>query len=221
MDTFSLKKHKRLSRCKGGNESKNMGQFVKKERDECDYVKFYGYCDQNSKKRIKGQEGSRQSERLKESKEVVKELICNCKSLNCPVCDDKYASKKTMLRHLKKQHKWTKKEMEKLKYQCPVCKISFWKKADMEAHIIIHNRKFDCSICGKDLKTKFALKTHVEYIHEGREKDKCHICMAEFQGKKTLKNHIEAVHEGKKSHLCSHCGYSSASTFQLRIHIEG
>ena len=81
----------------GKGNSKNVGQFVKKEQDECDYVKYYGYCDQNSKKRIKCQEGSRQSERLKETKELGKELVCNCKSLNCPVCDDKYASKKNML----------------------------------------------------------------------------------------------------------------------------
>ena len=111
--------------------------------------------------------------------------------------------------------------MEKLKYQCPVCRISFWRKAEMEAHTNIHKRNFDCSICGKALKTKFALKIHVEYIHEGKEKDKCHICMAEFQGKHILKSHIEFVHEGKKPHLCSHCGYSSASSNLLRRHIEG
>ena len=76
-------------------------------------------------------------------------------------------------------------------------------------------REFRRSFCEKVFKSKSTLKAHIEYVHEGKKKDKCDICNKEFPGKNALNEHIAAVHDGKKLKLCP-ISYSG----QLKRHIE-
>ena len=51
----------------------------------------------------------------------------------------------------------------------------------------------------------FALKRHVEKVHEGKTPFNCDICGAKFFRKPNLKGHIASLHEGEKTFRCGTC----------------
>ena len=151
------------------NEKISFRESIGNPSKECDFIKIYGVCHQDSyQKGIRLDKGQRKSKRTEELK---KDLVCNCKPLNCPICHRRFNIRKSMISHLKINHKWTIADIQKLKFECSHCKIVFWKKEDLEAHITnIHVREFKCSICEKVFKLKPSLKAHIEYAHK-REKE--------------------------------------------------
>ena len=207
--TINLRKHK-LTRCKENarpdpseiyatsmfNEKTSFRESMGDPTKECDFIRIYGVCNQeSSKKGIKLEKSQRKSKRTKSTEELKNDLVCNCKPLNCPICHRRFNLRRSMISHLKINHKWTIADIQKLKFDCSLCKAVFWKKEDLEAHINnIHIREFKCSICETVFKLKSSLKAHIEYVHEGKKKDKCDICNKEFQGKIALHEHIVAVH---------------------------
>ena len=173
----------------------------------------------HQKKGMKLTEGSRKSIRIKGSEKVEKQLICYCRYVNCPVCNKNFTYKDSLFHHLETQHKWTSEDKKQLMYECSLCKVLYWKRTELEAHITNkHIKQFKCSECSVSFKVKSSLKAHNEYIHKGKEKEQCQICYAKFEGQNRLKKHIASKHEGKKPHLCTICGYSAALSSRLRNH---
>ena len=122
-----------------------------------------------------------------------------------------------MLSHLKINHKWSSKDLNKLKYECSQCNVAFFNKEDLETHITkIHENIFNCSFCGIVFRKYIKLKVHIDYTHKGKKKEQCQICNVEFE-KSYLDKHIAVVHEGKKPYLCSVCGYKSATATEIKV----
>ena len=216
-----LKKHKRFY-CKQKPRKENIifGEKTliqgseEKESKECDV------CNQKSSKVSKHITEARPIERgRKANKDNL--LICGCKPLTCPVCNGNYTNRKSWTIHLKSQHNWSTEAIKELKYKCQSCDIEFWKKSELEYHIAnIHNKTYDCSICGKVYRSRSALKIHTNYEHEGKKKLKCSMCEKEYLTQKSLDYHISVVHEGKRPYLCSRCAFAAPDNSGLKKHIE-
>ena len=166
----TLKEHRLNSECKEAvsNDSKISGGFKKNPSIDCEFLKLYGYCNQIY---TTVREKNVDSKTIKKKNDLKDQLVCNCKHVNCPVCNSKHSDKRSMQRHLRHLHKWTGKDMEKLKHPCSVCNITFWTKSEMEDHVLNKHEKVpNCSICGVILKSKEYLKKHIDRTHEKKKK---------------------------------------------------
>ena len=80
-------------------------------------------------------------------------------------------------------------------------------------------RKLECGICGKQLKTAKSLKSHIERHWKSRYH--CTVCDKSFAGNASLKSHVTAVHEGQKvSCPIEACGRTFLSKNSLAAHVK-
>ena len=86
--------------------------------------------------------------------------------------------------------------------------------------MLIHEeKKFNCKVCDKTLRTKEAIKSHVDKINENKIKVfKCESCEKEFSAKNSLKEHHKSIHLSQKNFKCEKCpkDFTSKHTSQIR-----
>ena len=207
-----------------------LGQSSSDLDRECDFIRIHGVCKNfdtkggRSSGKFKSEEKREKSNKIERNGENEKFLLCYCSLLICVVCHRRFNSTRCMTQHMKTNHKWSTKSIQRLKFQCSECKLQFWMKDGLKKHITkMHKiQEFKCSTCEAVLKSKLCLKSHIEYVHEGKERKKvyCEICDRDFSHKSDLDVHIASVHEGKKDKLCPTCGYTTACSNTLKRHIE-
>ena len=76
----------------------------------------------------------------------------------------------------------------------------------------------DCSLCGKEFKTRSGVNSHHKKDHLKR-RFVCNECDAEFKLKVHLQNHFRVHHEGIKFG-CTHCTATLSTKSCLKVHIE-
>uniref|UniRef100_A0A8D8VJ71 Zinc finger protein Xfin n=1 Tax=Cacopsylla melanoneura TaxID=428564 RepID=A0A8D8VJ71_9HEMI len=82
-------------------------------------------------------------------------------------------------------------------FECPDCKVTFYKESSYERHKLLHSedRPFQCDICKLRFSTKTFLKTHITK-HFDIYKYQCHMCGLKFKYSFKLKTHyIKHVNE--------------------------
>jgi NAD-dependent SIR2 family protein deacetylase len=95
---------------------------------------------------------------------------------------------------------------------------------------------FECHICHKMFKRKFAMAIHIERVHEGYRPWECTVCNRSFLEKSAVKHHNAAFHEGKnfsthtphpnrisedaKPHRCSFCNVGCGTIKVLKRHVK-
>ena len=108
----------------------------------------------------------------------------------CPTCGKEFSVKRTFNNH--KQHCG-------IRYQCPLCPMSFSRNDHRHRHVRQQHSKtpdrFPCTICEKVFTSKQRLKQHTEAIHsEEKPYFQCWYCDARYAWKSGRQNHMRQVH---------------------------
>ena len=104
------------------------------------------------------------------------------------------------------------------------------------------SHELPCILCNKIYSDKYALKRHVDTVHQGTtesicrscgrtfdskeelknhmkfHKLPCNLCNKIYSDKKALKRHVETVHQGK-AESCEICGKKYKEKRQIKYHI--
>ncbi|XP_070200627.1 zinc finger protein 93-like [Littorina saxatilis] len=79
---------------------------------------------------------------------------------------------------------------------------------------------FECSDCGKVLKSWRTLKRHKVFVHTDSRPFPCTQCSLRFKAKNTLKDHISFVHTDERPFPCTQCSLRFKTKVQLSTHIR-
>ena len=107
--------------------------------------------------------------------------------------------------------------------QCQVCSKMFALPKDLKQHMVFHtNQVFPCDVCGKKLRSKFALKVHTDAIHKGiRNRPKaylCTLCGKLCRNITAYKYHQNREHLHMKPYACDTCGVAFHGKASLKMH---
>lgn len=80
----------------------------------------------------------------------------------------------------------------------------YYNKSTLESHILIHDKKHICKICGKTFVSMAKLRRHVD-VHVGRKPFACEKCGRTFRLKEQLKSHM-IIHTEEMPYKCETCG---------------
>ena len=109
------------------------------------------------------------------------------------------------------------------KLQCVECSKRFALPKDLKQHMIFHTvQVFPCNVCGKKLKSKFALQVHTDGIHKGIKKTPkaylCTLCGKLCRNITAYKEHQNKEHLHVKPFACDACGMSFHGKAPLNMH---
>lgn len=79
---------------------------------------------------------------------------------------------------------------------------------------------YPCAQCDKTFSRIFAMKRHVQIVHDKDRAHKCVTCEAAFTHKYGLVYHEQTMHLGIKAFACPHCEVSYCSDNGLNVHIR-
>ena len=142
-----------------------------------------------------------------------KEIALIGSKFKCPECENSYADRRGVNRHIKAVH-------EGIKFTCNQCDRQFSHPINLTSHILsVHEGvKHACSQCDYEATTKGNLKIHTDSIHEG-VRHACNQCGMQFTQPNSLKDHIQSVHEGVMF-SCNQCKQQFNCEGNLRRHIR-
>jgi KRAB domain-containing zinc finger protein len=105
------------------------------------------------------------------------------------------------------------------KYMCHICGKYLKNRFYMRTHLRIHSedRNFPCEKCGKKFKLKTMLKRH-ENIHQNVKKFHCNICEKTFVQNNNLKAHMRQ-HTGEKPFKCDFCEKTFTHNISRKNHM--
>uniref|UniRef100_A0A8D8CL92 Zinc finger protein 26 n=1 Tax=Culex pipiens TaxID=7175 RepID=A0A8D8CL92_CULPI len=144
----------------------------------------------------------------------------------CRVCGKFHQSVRRLFEHMKQDHPGRNKlglVVVRKRNQCSKCQESFPTKSALTKHRQVHNAPFKCSICGKELLTKAALKGHI-MRHSDVKPHSCDFCPLRFYTNQELKSHMllhakqqNAIGE-IKLHKCKTCNAAFSTQAALTKH---
>ena len=80
-------------------------------------------------------------------------------------------------------------------------------------------KKFTCKLCMKDFRSGQTLKSHTNFVHEGKG-EKCDICFVELSDTIAIRRHKKAIHERQIMYECDSCGKTFNEEGNLRCHVK-
>ncbi|XP_028329267.1 zinc finger and BTB domain-containing protein 41 isoform X2 [Gouania willdenowi] len=148
------------------------------------------------------------------------------KEHKCPFCNKLHASKKTLIKHIRRFHPdniqefLSKNKRKSEGWKCSICLKTFTRRPHLQEHMILHtqDRPFKCNFCEEYFKSRFARLKHQEKYHLGPFP--CEICGRQFNDSGNRKRHIECTHGGKRKWTCFVCGKSVRERTSLREHMR-
>ncbi|KAG8556037.1 hypothetical protein GDO81_017907 [Engystomops pustulosus] len=148
------------------------------------------------------------------------------KDHKCPFCSKLHASRKTLVKHVRRFHAENAQEFVTIKrikndgWKCDICNKSFMRQLHLQEHMLLHSqdKPFKCTYCDEQFKSRFKRLKHQEKYHLGPFP--CPICGRQFNDSGNLRRHIEYTHGGKRKWTCRICGKSVRERTTLKEHLR-
>nr|CAD7199709.1 unnamed protein product [Timema douglasi] len=149
-------------------------------------------------------------ENFKENRDLLihETVHTNDQLLTCPICRQSFNSKVSFESHFV-THKREKP------FKCLTCGVSFMLNASLIRHSTIHNgQAYKCTDCGKLVRSKSALKRHIE-THVPEKAFKCALCDLQFRTKEHLLRHND-IHTNYRPFECADCDISDQASYTVK-----
>ncbi|KAK9736087.1 Zinc finger, C2H2 type [Popillia japonica] len=90
-------------------------------------------------------------------------------------------------------------------YSCKMCTAEFNNRTMMWKHVLVHEQKFTCEICGEVQDSAYKFSLHLNK-HSGDNNYKCPLCEYVTKITSSMSTHINSVHLKRFPYYCKHCG---------------
>lgn len=143
----------------------------------------------------------------------------------CDECDFKSKSKSNLTKHKKVKH--SPEGQLPARFVCTFegCEKKFTTIDYLRNHEKTHqDRSVSCPHCFKIYINKYALKSHIDRVHNQVKKVSCDFCSKKFLTNQEKTSHMDLVHRADnssvKQHKCEFCTLTFYTAKKLKTHIE-